>query len=138
MNVRLWSNSIQNEQLKQGMMNSNLDGKVETRKKYFQKKISLKKKKKIFLTSSFYICPFFPFQKWRNRLGPNVHHTNLRQIKKHFYASVTDLRNTTWRTTEAFLNKHLRWCFFAKIVNGSKSLTIFVKNSILDTWRSSK
>ena len=137
MNVRLWSNSIQNEQLKQGMMNSNLDGKVETRKKYFQKKISLKKKK-IFLTCSFYICPFFPFQKWRNRLGPNVHHTNLRQIKKHFYASVTDLRNTTWRTTEAFLNKHLRWCFFAKIVNGSKSLTIFVKNSILDTWRSSK
>ena len=108
------------------------------KKKIFSEENITEKKKKIFLTCSFYICPFFPFQKWRNRLGPNVHHTNLRQIKKHFYASVTDLRNTTWRTTEAFLNKHLRWCFFAKIVNGSKSLTIFVKNSILDTWRSSK
>ena len=38
----------------------------------------------------------------------------------------------------AFLNKHLRWSFFAKIVNGSKPLTIFVKNSILDIWRGSE
>ena len=136
MNVRLWSNSIQNQQLKQGMMNANLDGKVETRKKYFQKKISLKKTKNFsdVLVLHMPVLPIPKMEKQTRSLCPS----HQSEANQKTFLCTCDRSSQHYMTHYGSIPCHLRWCFFGKVVNGSKSLTIFVKNSILDTWRSSK